>query len=893
MNGGAASYFDLLDRLLGPGGAGGVPVAASSVADAPSVSVGPDNRAGGPERHTAVAASAMSPTFRSSYVTDPSTLEAAIVQLRSQAILGVDLETECAGPSASESSALDPHTGKVRLVTIATEASDGVTEVVVIDGQRCPDWGVMLKPLFESAGTTLVAHNAKFEVAWLLKHAITPAAVSDTLLASQILDGGEHFGQKGYFSLSSVAERELGWNLDKTLQTSDWGAAELSVEQLDYAAKDAVAALLVHRHLRERLDAEQLTEIADLENRVLPALAWMELSGAPFDARHWADLSDGAMGRKLRLAAEIAALISREINLDSPKQVRAALGELGILVESTAEEVLVTLVDRHPVVPKVLEYREASKLARTYGLEFVHHVNPITGRIHANYRQIGAATGRMSCSKPNLQQVPRDTAYRACFRPAQGRVLVKADLALVELCVAAKLSGDERMIEAITERQDLHRLTAAALFGKVPEDVTANERAFGKAVNFGTLFGQGRRGLIALALRHGLTLSEEDARRFQRRFAQAWPQLAAWQRRQMVGTEATLRTASGRIRRLANGTPGTVRANTPIQGTAADAFKAALALLYETRHRHPSAVLVLCVHDEIVVECDADEAEGVRDWLVDCMTQGMRTVLTRVPVVVEATIAQDWAGTPLPAPERAERVGTTPSAAPLLLVTPEPGPAGTSCDKEPQDYLFSAMPVSPAQAIAAILEICFPDAATTLDASYGKGNFWDGSAPVSVLGLDLNPRRAKDVVGDFCHLPFRDASVDVVVLDPPFLSDGGEQSVMRRQYTTFESIPAARESFQQAVREAWRVARIGIVVKAMDHIRGNQLLRQTDWVRAAVPVEQYEELLVPNEQDKVVDPKWKKPQLSFYRHHSAYLVFRKDGPVHKRRRPSPSRRAGG
>jgi DNA polymerase-1 len=250
----------------------------------------------------------------------------------------------------------------------------------------------------------------------------------------------------------------------------------------------------------------------------------------------------------------------------------------------------------------------------------------------------------MSCSTPNLQNIPRDEAYRACFQPSEGRVLVKADLSLVELCVAAELADDERMLQALADGHDLHRLTAAALFAKDPPAVTAAERAFGKAVNFGTLYGQGKRGLMELARQHGLMLSEVEAGRFQRRFADAWPALTTWQRRQMIGRSTTVRTAAGRLRRVQPNESGPIRANTPVQGTAADGFKAALARLWETRGAHPSAVPILAVHDELVVECDAADAVAVASWVTECLQAGMGRYLSRVVVQVEATIAETWAG---------------------------------------------------------------------------------------------------------------------------------------------------------------------------------------------------------------------------------------------------------
>jgi DNA polymerase I-like protein with 3'-5' exonuclease and polymerase domains len=347
MNGGTTAYFALLDRLLDGATVRDVPEATSPPTSVPTGAI-PADRSGQDDHHA--VDDVPPPEFRSTYITDPSELVLVINRLRGRAALALDFETARAGPSAPESTALDPHAGKVRLVTVAAEVADGITEVQVIDGQSCPAWAAMLKPVFEYPGTTIVAHNAKFEVAWLLKHTIAPAGVSDTLLAAQILDGGEHLGQKGYFTLASVVERELGWKLDKTLQTSDWGAAELSVEQLDYAAKDAVATLLLHHRLRRRLAAEQLIAVTDLENAALVTIAWLEFCGAPFDAQRWVTLSDEPIKRKLILSTEIAALLGRSINLNAPKQIKSALGDLGIVVENTEEASLVAVVNRHPVV---------------------------------------------------------------------------------------------------------------------------------------------------------------------------------------------------------------------------------------------------------------------------------------------------------------------------------------------------------------------------------------------------------------------------------------------------------------------------------------------------------------------------------------------------------------
>src|SRR5439155_21287204 len=279
-----------------------------------------------------------------------------------------------------------------------------------------------------------------------------------------------------------------------------WSAPRLSGAQLEYAANDALILLQLYDCLRGKLERAKLGGVAELEMSALPGIAWLEFAGAPFDADAWVELSEEALSEKLVLEGEVVAILGvPDLNLDSLKQVRVALAGIGIDVPNTNEETLTEVAAHHPVIASFRAYREAGKRANTYGIEFLRHVQPTTGRIHADYFQIGAATGRMSCREPNLQNIPREPAYRACVRPDERRRLVKADLSLIELCVSAGLSRDEHMIRAIAERQDFHRLTATALFRKPAEEVATSERAFGKSVNFGTLYGQGKKGLMEKA----------------------------------------------------------------------------------------------------------------------------------------------------------------------------------------------------------------------------------------------------------------------------------------------------------------------------------------------------------------------------------------------------------
>jgi DNA polymerase-1 len=583
-----------------------------------------------------------------SVVTNATQLRAALATLNTASSVGIDCEM----------TGLDPRCDRLCVVSIAV-----LDQTLVIDVDAIPDWDHALASLLANPTITKVFHHAKFDLAFLVHAGITVENLFDTMLASQLLDGGRKLRTKvpdpsghqgrggkpvmvGYHSLAALAHRELGIFLDKTHQTADW-RGPLTPDLVAYAAADAAVLVPLHAALQTRLCNEGLTEVAALEFATVPALVWLEQTGMPIDVVAWTALRDAACADQERLAREIAEQLPG-VNLNSPRQLIASLADLGISVPNAQEGTLREIADAHPAISLLLAQKEATKRATTYGDGYLAAVHPTTGRIHADYRQIGAETGRMACSKPNLQNIPRDPAYRACIRPASGRVVVKADLALIELCAAAELAGDERMLTAITTGQDLHRITAAAVFNKAEEDITKEERAFGKTVNFGTLYGQGLRGLIEAAHKHGLALSETEARQIQQRFAMAWPQLSAWRQRQMRDTTSVIQMPSGRIRRLDVDAPGTVRANTPIQGLAADGFKAALAELSATRHRCPSATPILAVHDELVIECHAEDADVAAAWVAECLQAGMTRYLTRVPVRVEVTVAQDWSGTPLP-----------------------------------------------------------------------------------------------------------------------------------------------------------------------------------------------------------------------------------------------------
>ncbi len=560
-------------------------------------------------------------------LTDATAVRAVLPELLAQPALGLDTETE----------GLDPHTCRLRLLQLATPE-----RVYVIDLFNVPP--AVLAPLFADPrrGPVLVGHNLTFDLRFVWAAGLVPPhgiRLFDTMLADQLVRGGQP--PRG---LAELAQESLGLALDKSLQHADW-SGELSPSMLQYAAADAAVLLPLERHLRARLRAEGLERVAELELRALPAIAWLEHSGCPFDFSAWEGLAEQAGAERDRLAAELSQMAGAAVNWDSVPQVLAALRAAGLAVDDTREETLCRHAD-HPLVSRLLAYREAAKRAGTYGKDWLRYASPADGRVHADWFQIGAASGRMACRNPNLQNLPRDGRYRACIRPGEGLVLIKADYSQIELRIAAELSGERRMIDAFRRGDDLHRLTAALVLGKRSEAVTKDDRQLAKAVNFGLLYGMGATAFAAHALQgYGVTLTEAQAAEMREKFFDAYPGLRRWHRAQPRGPMTT-RTLLGRTRCAVE--KFTEKLNTPVQGSGADGLKLALAELWESRGRCPAARPVLAVHDELVIEAPAEAAEPARRWLVACMQRGMGEVLRQVPAVVEATIVRDYGGAPAP-----------------------------------------------------------------------------------------------------------------------------------------------------------------------------------------------------------------------------------------------------
>jgi DNA polymerase-1 len=557
-------------------------------------------------------------------VTDANMLGAALFAVDESERIGLDCET----------TGLDPRRGRVRLLSLATERGTYLVDCFAVDPRAL--WDVL-------ADKTVIAHNAAFDLAFLAGVGFVPGIVHDTMILSQLVYAGQYVSHK----LTDCCERELGRGLDKTEQRSDW-SGNLSPAQMAYAAADADVLLPLYRALDAKIEAAGLERASAIEHRCLPALVWLTRTGVPFDVDAWRRLAADADAEAHRLAAELDAVAppAEQPGMfgswawDSPTRVKAALAAGGVAIEATDDDTLAGI--GHPLARLIRQYREAKKRSTTYGRDWLKHVDD-DGRVRSDWRQLGAKTGRMASGSPNLQNVPHAREYRRCFRAPTGRVLVKADFSQIELRLAAKIANEERMIDAFRRGEDLHMLTARQILGK--DDVSKDQRKIAKPVNFGLIYGLSAKSLrTKVKSEAGVDLTPVQAKQYRAAFFRAWPGIDAWHARLRRQRTTETRTLAGRRCLIDADTWYGARANYAVQGSGGDGIKLALALLWERRGEVPGAFPVAVIHDELLIEADADRAEAAATWVRQAMLDAMRPMLDPVPVEVEVHTAPAWAG---------------------------------------------------------------------------------------------------------------------------------------------------------------------------------------------------------------------------------------------------------
>lgn len=551
----------------------------------------------------------------------------------------------------SETTGLDPHTTRPRLWQLASPEACFIVDLFQLGAQELQP----LLALLAAPQPIKIAHNAKFDAKFLLKHyGVRLGGIFDTFLASQLISAGDETHRH---SLASVTRKYLELELDKEAQVSDWSAS-LSAAQLEYAARDAQVLLPLRETLQTKLEELELTRVAQLEFNCVLAIAAMELAGVYLDAEQWRLLV-----RSIRSEYEIVAEdLRRElganlpqmslfdtppaINLDSPAQVLEALERRGIKLTSTREWHLQKLAPTQPVIGKLLQYRHLSKSLSSYGENMLNYINPATGRIHAEFRQIGTPTGRLASSSPSLQQVPHDLEHRSCFRAPAGRKLIVADYSQIEMRILADFSHDEALLKAFASGADLHRATSAQMLNLPLSQVSPQQREAAKRLNYGLVYGMGTEGLA-----QQINSSVAEAEQLMNQYFRAYSGVAQWlqQTAELAVCERRSRTASGRLwiyhfdtsDRSQLAALRRVAKNTPIQGTASDLFKRAMALVDQAL-LELDAQIINSIHDELVVECAAPLAEAVKALVTQAMVAAGREYLPRVPVEVEAVMADAW-----------------------------------------------------------------------------------------------------------------------------------------------------------------------------------------------------------------------------------------------------------
>ncbi|WP_449430390.1 DNA polymerase I [Pseudomonas putida] len=523
-----------------------------------------------------------------------------------------------------------------------------------------------LKPLLEDPAKAKVGQNAKYDIN-ILANCAQPihmrGVAYDTMLESYVLDS-----TATRHDMDSLAQKYLDHSTITFEEIAGKGAKQLTFNQIPldkagpYAAEDADITLRLHQALQVRLARTPSVQpvLMDIEMPLVPVLAKIERQGALVDAA-LLGVQSGELGVKMaELEREAYALAGEEFNLGSPKQLGVILyDKLGMPVlskttkgqPSTAEAVLAELAEQEYPLPKVLmQYRSLSKLKSTYTDKLPGQINPRTGRIHTSYQQAVAATGRLSSSDPNLQNIPIRTAegrrIRQAFIASPGYRLLAADYSQIELRIMAHLAKDEGLLHAFRNDLDVHRATAAEVFGVALEQVTTDQRRSAKAINFGLIYG-----MSAFGLAKQIGVDRKQSQDYIDRYFARYPGVLAYMERTraqaaeqgfvetLFGRRLYLPDINAKNPALRKGAERTA-INAPMQGTAADIIKRAMVNVDNWLSESGlDARVILQVHDELVLEVREDLLEQVKDEIRKYMSSAAQL---DVPLLVEVGVGANW-----------------------------------------------------------------------------------------------------------------------------------------------------------------------------------------------------------------------------------------------------------
>ncbi|EMJ9775718.1 DNA polymerase I [Morganella morganii] len=521
----------------------------------------------------------------------------------------------------------------------------------------------VMKPILEDENIRKIGQNLKFDRGIMENYGVELRGIAfDTMLESYVLNS-----VAGRHDMDSLADRHLNYKTTTFEDIAGKGKKQLTFNQIpleeaaNYAAEDADITLLLHQALYPQLEAEKslLHVYQDIEMPLVPVLSRMERTGVLIDANVLAAQSVELTARLDELEKQAFAIAGEEFNLSSPKQLQTILFEkLNLPVvkktpggaPSTNEEVLEELADNHELPRVILEHRSLSKLKTTYTDKLPLMVDPKTRRVHTSYHQAVTATGRLSSRDPNLQNIPVRTdegrRIRQAFIARDGYCIMAADYSQIELRIMAHLSQDKGLLKAFAEGKDIHRATAAEVFGVPLDDVTADQRRSAKAINFGLIYG-----MSAFGLARQLGIPRGEAQRYMDLYFERYPGVLDYmaRTREHAAEKGYVETLEGRRLWLPeiNSRNGMRRKaaereaiNAPMQGTAADIIKKAMIAVDDwLQKENIDALMIMQVHDELVFEVRKEQQAEMAEKIRGLMEAAMKL---DVPLKVEAGVGANW-----------------------------------------------------------------------------------------------------------------------------------------------------------------------------------------------------------------------------------------------------------
>ena len=593
-------------------------------------------------------------------ITDEQTLQAWLARLEKAPLFAFDTET----------TSLDYMQAELVGVSFAVAPGEAAYVPVAHDYPGAPDQLdrdavlALLKPLLEDPAAKKVGQNLKYDMSVLAQYDIVLQGIEyDTMLESYVLDSVATRHDMDSLSLKYLGHKAIAFE-----EIAGKGAKQLTFNQIaiddaaPYAAEDADVTLRLHETLWPRLaDTGELEGVfRGIEMPLVPVLSRVERNGCYVDVDMLRRHSQELAKRMSELEEKAYSEAGRKFNLGSPKQLGAILYEeqqLPVIKKtpkgapSTAEAVLQELaLDGHTLPQIIMDYRELSKLKSTYTDRLPDMVRQRTGRVHTSYHQAVTATGRLSSSDPNLQNIPirseEGRRIRQAFRAPEGRRIVAADYSQIELRIMAHLSGDKGLLDAFGKGLDIHRATAAEVWGKTPEDVSDNERRNAKAINFGLIYG-----MSAFGLARQLGIPRGEAQQYIELYFDRYPGVKAYMdnTRKKAAEDGFVETLFGRRLYLPDikSRNGAMRQaaertaiNAPMQGTAADIIKRAMvqvdAWLTESRL---DALMIMQVHDELVFEVAEKDVDALVKEVSSLMSKAAEL---NVPLVVDPGVGMNW-----------------------------------------------------------------------------------------------------------------------------------------------------------------------------------------------------------------------------------------------------------